>query len=333
MNAPELTTDAVFRHILSCLEKSLGYYDKPGIRITYLNSVYESDNFNESLLKIECPIFVNNRELGEIEVFYPGLNRYEKEYLLKMENDLINAVAERIGNYIKSKEVIDELKSANDELRKLSSHLQSVRESERKKVASTIHDEFGQKLLSLKYEILNIRKDIAGGSGNYESHIEGMLGLVEASIKTVRDISSNLRPGILDKLGIAAAIQWLAKDMETRTGIKFNVICTPEDMILNDDYTTALFRIFQEAATNIIRHSGANEVIINLKAGINTVLLIILDNGKGIREEDLFRADSFGIKGMRERVLSFQGTFSIMNNDGEGTVIKVSLPLNGMKAF
>ena len=326
MNLPDLTIEAALKYVLGSIEKALSYGDDASVRITYLNAVYESDNFMESRLKIESPVFVNSRELGEIEVFYHKNSR-DREYLLKMENDLINAVSERIGHYIKEKEVISELKNTNLELRNLSSHLQNVREGERKMVASTIHDEFGQKLLTLRFELLNLKRKVQEGETDIARNIDDMLELVDGSINTVRNISSSLRPGVLDKLGIAAAIQWLAQDTESRTGIKFNVICSPEDLVLNDDYTTALFRIFQEATTNIVRHSCASEIIVNLKAAENAVMLIVLDDGKGISPEDINRPDSFGIKGMRERVLSFQGRFSISNNGGQGTLLKVSLPI------
>ncbi len=155
--------------------------------------------------------------------------------------------------------------------------------------------------------------------------------LIDASIGTVRKLATDLRPGVLDKLGISAAIEWLARDIENRTGIKFTVVCSPDDLTLNDDYTTALFRIFQESATNIIRHSQATEAIVNLKISGDNVLLIVLDNGKGISEKSLNSGDTFGIKGMKERVHNFRGIFSITNNNGHGTVLKVSLPLGDTK--
>ncbi len=326
MSIPDISIDAVIRYIHVSIEKAIGYNDDVKVRITCHDSVYVSDNFSESRLKIESPIIVNGRDVGEIEVFYYH-HSGEKKYLLKMETDLVNAISERIGNFIKEKEAIRELKARNEELRNLSSHLQSVREDERKMVASTIHDEFGQKLIMLRYEVLNLRRRLPENDREVDSSLCGMLGIIDESIQTVRKISSDLRPGVLDKLGIAAAIEWLAQDIESRTGIRFTVIISHENLLLNDDYTTVLFRIFQEATTNIVRHSGATEVFVNLKMSDSDVFLVILDNGKGISEGDINRSDSFGIKGMRERVLSFQGHFSIENNSEGGTVLKVSLPI------
>jgi signal transduction histidine kinase len=331
MSIPDLSVDAVLRYVHQNIEKTISFDENAKVRITYLNKVFESDNFRESRLKIECPIFVDKREVGEIEVFYDADSCSNKDYLLKMENDLINSVSERIGNYIKGRETIRELENTNEELRRLSSHLQSVREDERKMVVGTIHDEFGQKLTTLKFEALTLKNKLLDGEQLLGSDVESMVELIDASIGTVRKLATDLRPGVLDKLGISAAIEWLARDIENRTGIKFTVVCSPDDLTLNDDYTTALFRIFQESTTNIIRHSQATEAIVNLKISGDNVLLIVLDNGKGISENSLNSGDSFGIKGMKERVHTFRGIFSLTSNNGQGTVLKVSLPLGNTK--
>jgi len=326
MNIPELTVEAVLRYTHDSIEKAL-YHRDAKVRISYMDMIFESSDFTESDLKIESPVTVEGKEVGTIEVFYEQANLPEGNYHLKLENDFINAVSERIANYLKSRELINRLAKTNDELRELSSHLQDVRESERKMVARTIHDEFGQKLINLRFEIQTLRRQLPEQCSELEPAMANMNNLIDVSMKTLRQLSTSLRPGVLDNLGIAAAIEWLARDIEKRTGIKFCVNCSPEDLILDDDYTTALFRIFQEATTNIIHHSGATEVIVNLKETGSEVFLIVLDNGRGIADEDMVRTDSFGLKGMRERALSFQGTFSISKNFEQGTVLKVSLPL------
>ncbi|HPF06665.1 MAG TPA: sensor histidine kinase [Spirochaetota bacterium] len=327
MNIPDLSVEAVLRYTHDSIEKAL-YHDDAKVRISCVESVFESSDFAESDLKIESPVLLNGKEVGAVEVFYLHENLGSSNYHLKLENDFINAVSERIANYLKSKELINQLARTNEELRDLSSHLQDVRESERKMVARTIHDEFGQKLINLRFEIQTLRRQLPEQCAEIEPALVNMNNLIDVSMKTLRQLSTSLRPGVLDNLGIAAAIEWLARDIEKRTSVKFCVRCSPEDMILDDDYTTALFRIFQEATTNIIHHSGATEVVVNLKETEGEVFLIVLDNGKGISDEDMERGDSFGIKGMRERALSFQGTFSISRNFEEGTVLKVSLPLH-----
>ncbi len=327
MNIPDLTVEAVLRYTHDSIEKAL-YHSDAKVRISYLDMIFESAVFTESDLKIESPVVVEGKEMGSVEVFYEQANLAEGNYHLKLENDFINAVSERIANYLKSRKLINRLAKTNDELRELSSHLQDVRESERKMVARTIHDEFGQKLINLRFEIQTLRRQLPEQCAELEPALVNMNNLIDVSMKTLRQLSTSLRPGVLDNLGIAAAIEWLARDIEKRTGVKFCVNCSPDDLILDDDYTTALFRIFQEATTNIIHHSGASEVIVNLKKTDSEVFLIVLDNGRGIADEDMERTDSFGLKGMRERALSFQGTFSVSRNFEQGTVLKVSLPLS-----
>lgn len=327
MNIPDLTVEAVLRYTHDSIEKAL-YHNDAMVRISCMEMSFESADFTESELKIESPIIVEGREVGTVEVFYEHANLVEGNYHLKLENDFINAVSERISNYLKSRELIHRLARTNEELRDLSSHLQDVRESERKMVARTIHDEFGQKLINLRFEIQTLRRQLPEQCAELEPALVNMNNLIDVSMKTLRQLSTSLRPGVLDNLGIAAAIEWLARDIEKRTGVKFCVNCSPDDLILDDDYTTALFRIFQEATTNIIHHSGASEVIVNLKKTDSEVFLIVLDNGRGIADEDMERTDSFGLKGMRERALSFQGTFSVSRNFEQGTVLKVSLPLS-----
>jgi signal transduction histidine kinase len=306
MNIPDLSVEAVIRYTHDSIEKAL-YHSDAKVRINYMEMTVESSGFTESDLKIESPVTVEGKEVGSIEVFYEQANLAEGNYHLKLENDFINAVSERIANYLKSRELINRLARTNDELRELSSHLQDVRESERKMVARTIHDEFGQKLINLRFEIQTLRRQLPEQCTEIEPALANMNNLIDVSMKTLRQLSTSLRPGVLDNLGIAAAIEWLARDIEKRTGIKFCVNCSPEDLILDDDYTTTLFRIFQEATTNIIHHSGATEVIVNLKETDSEVFLIVLDNGRGIADEDMERTDSFGLKGMRERALSFPG--------------------------
>ena len=331
MKIPDLKIDSVMKYICQSIENAVCYEGKGQARITYYGRVIQSDDFHETVLRICSPILLDDKAVGEIEVFLNQDHYKNTENILKMENDLINAIAEQIGKYLSSRKSIDELTKTNEELRRLASYHENVRENERKNVARAIHDEFGQKLLTLRYEILNLKSTLSDKDVDADSEIDELMGVLDGAMTTLRNITSSLRPGVLDKLGIAAAIEWLARDTEKNTGVKFHVNCSPEDMVLDDEYTTALFRIFQEATTNIIRHSGADEVLVNFKRTKDEVFLIVLDNGRGITEEDVNRDNSFGIQGMRERILSFQGNFSIMNNHDSGTVLKVSLPLQRKK--
>jgi len=154
-----------------------------------------------------------------------------------------------------------------------------------------------------------------------------MLELVDNTIQTVRRISTELRPGVLDDLGLVSAIEWQAHDFQDRTRIKCDFDSRLEEIKLDRDRSTAVFRIFQESLTNVSRHSEATGVNINLKADADTLILKIEDNGKGIKESEIFDPKSLGLLGMRERAILFGGNVEIKGIRDKGTTVVVSIPL------
>jgi signal transduction histidine kinase len=157
---------------------------------------------------------------------------------------------------------------------------------------------------------------------------KSMSRLIDMTIQSVQRISSELRPGLLDDLGLSAAIEWQADEFENRTGIKCNVEVDPEEIVLDRDRSTTIFRIFQESLTNIARHANATMVNVSLKEESYTVGLKVSDNGKGITKEKISDPTSFGLIGMRERVHSFGGYLSITGTPKKGTTVKVRIPLD-----
>jgi signal transduction histidine kinase len=153
-----------------------------------------------------------------------------------------------------------------------------------------------------------------------------MLKAINSTIQTVRRISTELRPGMLDDLGIAAAIEWQSEEFEKRTEIECEVSVEPEDLRLNGELSIALFRIFQESLTNIARHSKATHVDISLIHEDGKVELTIRDNGKGIDRNRISDQSSFGLMGIRERAAHFGGTVKIRGLEQMGTVVSVSVP-------
>jgi two-component system, NarL family, sensor histidine kinase UhpB len=146
------------------------------------------------------------------------------------------------------------------------------------------------------------------------------------TVQSVQRISSELRPGLLDDLGLSAAIEWQANEFRSRTNIQFKIISDPEDIILDSDSSTAIFRIFQETLTNIARHANATRVKVMLKQKSDTVELTVHDNGRGVTEKEISDPGSFGLIGMRERVHSLGGYLTIRGVLNEGTTIKVYIP-------
>ena len=222
----------------------------------------------------------------------------------------------------------EELKNSSEQLRNLSVYLQFVREEERKRIAREIHDEFGQALTALKIDLSWLGKRLPSGQKLLLEKIESMSKRIDMTIQTVRRISSELRPRILDDFGLAAAIEWQAEEFQNRTGIKCEVTLDNENIILDPDFSTMIFRIFQESLTNVARHANATRVEVSLKKKADKLVLEVKDNGKGITEEQISDPKSFGILGMRERANSFRGEVKINGIRDEGTTVTVSIPIN-----
>ena len=228
------------------------------------------------------------------------------------------------------RDVERELRRSREELRNLSLHLQSVRERESKRIAREIHDELGQKLTALKMDLSWLSHRMGTGDKGQKKileKMESMSGLIDITIQTVQKISSELRPGLLDDLGLVPAIEWLAHDFQNRTKIQCRIRVDYEEIDLEPDCTTAIFRIAQEALTNVVRHSKATRVNISLKEKDGALVLRIRDNGQGIREEDIFAPSSLGLMGMRERIRPFGGELNIKGSPDKGTILTISLPI------
>ena len=226
-----------------------------------------------------------------------------------------------------SKQAEDQLRNSHEQLRALSTHLQSIREEERTLMAREIHDELGQELTGLKMDLTWLRRRLSKNQKSLISKTESMLKLVDSAIGSVRRIASDLRPGVLDDLGLIAAIEWQTQDFENRTGITSVFSSNLEEIELDRDRSTAVFRIFQEALTNVSRHADATRAKINLEAGADALILGIEDNGKGIKESEISHPKSLGLLGMKERALVFGGEVIIRGTAGKGTTVTVTIPM------
>lgn len=222
----------------------------------------------------------------------------------------------------------ERLKKTSKLLRELAKHLQTIREEERTTIAREIHDELGQVLTVLKIQISLLSNKINSDKNGIKDKLNSLTQLIDQSIESVQKISSKLRPTILDELGLNAAIEWQAEEFEKLTGIKCSVVVPSEELNLAAEKSTALFRILQEALTNIARHSGADKVNITLLADQFSIFLEIIDNGKGITSEQVKDFKSLGIHGMEERAMVFGGQISFDSIAGKGTKVKVEIPVD-----
>jgi signal transduction histidine kinase len=220
-----------------------------------------------------------------------------------------------------------ELHNSREELRNLSSYLQSVREEERTHIAREIHDELAQALTALRMDLSWLDNRLPRDHMSLFEKTRSMTGLINATIQTVKRISAELRPGILDDLGLVAAIEWQAEEFQHRTGITCRIIVDQDDLSVEQNRSTAIFRIFQETLTNVARHARATRVTVSLKMKGGTLNLIVKDNGKGITKKHIHDSKSFGLIGMRERVYPWGGKVNIRGSSGKGTTVLVSVPV------
>jgi PAS domain S-box-containing protein len=268
--------------------------------------------------------------------------RYQAEAALaNASKELEKRVEERTAELLTAnrlmKRMLDEGKRAEEKLtksrerlRNLSGRLQSVLEEERTRISREIHDELGQALTAMKLDLSSVRRSlISGGMAEQSERVQEIERAAIRLIRTVRKIAAELRPGILDELGIVAAIEWIAKDFQNRTGIDCSVSIRAVEKITDTVRATAIFRIVQEVLTNVMRHAAASQVDVSLEKKDDTLILEVKDNGIGIMEGRILDSKSLGLVGIRERARLLGGEAVVSGKPGEGTLVRVILPIGG----
>jgi signal transduction histidine kinase len=226
------------------------------------------------------------------------------------------------------------LRRSESQLRALTSRLQSLREEERAGLAREIHDHLGQLLTALGLDLRLIERRLSGvDDEELRTSIQGKVAsarsLTEETIVSVQKIASELRPAVLDRLGLEAAIEAEAEAFEARTGVRFRLSLPAQSCNAPPKQATALFRIFQEILTNVARHAKASNVDVQLSAGADEFVLTVKDDGVGIADVDLANPSSLGLLGMRERAQILGGHISFGRDRDKGTVVAVLIPLSG----
>lgn len=274
-----------------------------------------------------------------MEIMISG-KTYEAEHLYYKDNRLDgifrirafplpnNRLAVAFENVTEQNHTEKMLRKSQRELRNLAAHLQSAIEQERAMIAREIHDELSQQITALRMDLGWLGNNLPKRNRALMEKKKTMVKQVEEIMHTIKQISSELRPGFLDELGLVGAIELYAEEFEENSGIPCKLSVCIEDLNMDRERSVALFRIFQEALTNVKRHSQATEVRCKLKEEDGKVVLTIRDNGRGISEDQLKALDSYGIIGMRERVDYFLGKISIRGNVNKGTTIIVKIPFN-----
>jgi len=225
---------------------------------------------------------------------------------------------------------LKEVTEARQELKSLSAKLVTTQENERKSISRDLHDAVGQSLSAIQFELHDLAAAFASDPGQLRARVDRIRGLVEGSSAMVRNMALLLRPSMLDDLGLAAALEWQAREIARSTGASIQVNADGLPKELPDEHKTSIFRIFQEALNNICRHANANSVEITVRAAEPWLVLTVQDDGRGFRPD---RSKGLGMVGMQERAENLGGTLRVTSEPGRGTLIEVALPLPARKAM
>ncbi|GGD92425.1 PAS domain S-box protein [Planktosalinus lacus] len=272
-----------------------------------------------------------------------GLN-WENEYRFKHANGTYRYVRDRgiilrnverkairiigaLQDITSQKEYEQKLLDVNQKLRNLSAHLQQAREEERIAIAREIHDELGQQLTGIKLDVSWLKNKLEEVLPENSDRAQRLIENINKTINDVRKIASHLRPGVLDDLGLEAAIDWQSNQFETQTGIKCQLHIDSVKSDYGKGINTSVYRIYQEALTNIMRHAKATEVNTYFSEKNNTLILEVIDNGVGISDNQKNNSFSLGITGMRERAFTVNGSFHLYKQKEGGTKLKVTVPV------
>ncbi|MBI1892208.1 MAG: response regulator [Burkholderiales bacterium] len=221
------------------------------------------------------------------------------------------------------------LRHSHEELRRLAAHQERVKEQERKRIAQEIHDELGGLLTGIKAYISVVIDRATRAGAPPDPLLSDAVDLANNAIETVRKVITDLRPSVLDQLGVWAALEWYTGQIEKRSGISCECVIDPLATAteLDPESSTMVFRIVQEALTNVVRHANASRVTVQVERNGGELLVVVQDNGKGIEPERLVNGHSWGILGMAERTRYFGGELKISGAPGQGTTVTLRLPL------
>lgn len=253
-----------------------------------------------------------------------------------VKNGKTAAVVTAFQDISQRKKAEQDLLESREQLRNLSAHQQSVREEERTRIARELHDELGQMLTAIKLDATWLATRLSGENSNIVNKIDSMSRLLDETLDAVRRVAADLRPVMLDDLGLTAAVEWLTEEYGRRTGISIRLEmdmahgqcdCQGGICDLDAEVATAVFRIMQECLTNVARHARAEHVLVSLKCSDGKLILLVSDDGQGMPVDSASQRNTYGIIGMRERAHNLGGTFDVSSIPWEGTSVQVVLPI------
>lgn len=246
---------------------------------------------------------------------------------------LISDITERKAAEEKARQAERALRSSRAQLRALTIRLQNQQEEERRRIAREIHDELGQALTALKIDVAWLSTRLGKADIACRQRLQDMRGVLETLVTSVRRIGTELRPDILDDLGLTAAIEWQLQEVCKRTGMAYELTMPADDLVLEQAYVTAIFRILQEALTNVVRHAKARKITVRMVQQPEALVLEVADDGKGITAGQLGDRSSLGLLSMRERAHLWGWDLTIQGRPGKGTVVTLRMPYEPAKTL
>ncbi len=327
-----ITVSQKIEDILCSVEKLIApAWQFPDLLLTQIifeGKVYGVENFPDTPWVLSTDIWVNGEKKGSITICYTeappdkanSAFLDEEKNLLTWLGQNLSSVASRLAN-------ATELENSNIELRTLYNKLEIIREEERARIAREIHDELGQALTITKLDLAWLKFKTQNSSSEIEKKLNGMIQHIDITFQELDRITSELRPHVLNIMGLFEAIRQEADKFSNLTGIQCEIHLPEKNPVLHPDLSTMIFRVIQETLTNIIKHSGATLVNIHFVKSGDFLNLIITDNGKGIEADRVYNLNSFGLTGMRERVKDWGGDFKISGTNKKGTEVSIQVPL------
>ena len=310
------------------------YPDVTVARLQFDGLTVVTPGFRETPWLQRAPLATSSGRRGVIEVAYLEERPSEGEgpFLIE-ERQLIDSLADTLSAYLNQREAEESLRDAHAELQALSRRLMQVQEQERRALAHDLHDEMGTALTALKMNLQTMAR-VADTTG-VQTSLRDSLGILDSLLKRVRDLSLDLRPSLLDDLGLVPAIRWYVLRQAERAGLECRVDASLPLGEIPDDKAVVCFRIVQEAVTNVLRHAGAKRLEVTLREAGSGFDLSIKDNGQGFHVSETMAeaADrwTLGVLGMRERARALGGALTILSSPGQGTEVRAHIPLQNQR--
>lgn len=322
------TADGKIIDCNNAFSKMLGYGSPAEMKKLHSRNLHISDEeMRNFIARVHYEKYLSNHELTLRKKDGSRVYVIGNISLVENKETRINTFEGIIIDITERKTAEEDLKKINSELHDLSGHLQHIREEERKEIARDIHDQLGQQLTGIKMDVYSLDKQIKSEDPGIRRQFSDVLRLIEATVYSVRKIAGHLRPGILDDLGLVAALQWQSQELQTRFGITIDFISELDEIHAPAGIITGLFRIYQETLTNAVCHSDAHLIQSSLRVENDQIILQISDDGKGFDINAKEKTRSFDLLGIKERVYVMEGQYEFISEPGKGTSLSVSVPI------